>query len=263
MRSFFTLLTIFAFVTAHAFSPTDSVGISTIGGVLVIIHKVDKGEGLLAISRRYNVTIDDIKKVNPQLKTLSVGQKVKIPYTLKTPVDSTKITIDEAHANADSREVPSTKIHVVIQGETISKIASKYKISPQQLIKWNTIKNNSISIGQELKVSGNVDIKPFEKWNKSNSNSMKVDSPKNILSSNTRQIEENGLVMQTSKTTHPSLAIGSFFICVSPDNQKQLLLKVEVNEPLHANCIIGLSKESIEKLGLDLNIPITIKYNIP
>ena len=50
------------------FSPEikkDSIGIETINGKTFIVHKVDAGETLYAISRRYGVTVEQIVTQNP------------------------------------------------------------------------------------------------------------------------------------------------------------------------------------------------------
>ena len=43
-------------------------------------------------------------------------------------------------------------IHVVKKGETLGKIAQKYKCSVTNLKKWNNLTSNNIKIGQKLKV---------------------------------------------------------------------------------------------------------------
>jgi LysM repeat protein len=253
-------------VLANAFSPTDSVGIQKIGNQFVIIHKVDKGEGLLALARRYNVTVSDIQALNNGLKAPTIGQKIKIPISAqvaKPLTDSTKITVDQSHANADSKEFSGEKKHTVAAGETIAKIAAKYKISTQQLIKWNSIKNNTVAVGQELRVSGATSIKPYEKWNQANGTGAKVDSPKNVLSSPVKYIEEYGLPVEMEKISHPTLPIGTFIICINPENQKQLLLQVEQNKILNEKCIIGLPQSKITQLEISTQLPLLIKYNLP
>lgn len=252
-------------IAVQAAAPTDSVGILKVGNQFVIIHKVDKGEGLMAIARRYNVTVDELKALNKNLKNPSIGQKIKVPIRIipKPQPDSTKITVDESHANADAKEFSGDKKHVVTQGETIAKIAAKYKISTQQLIKWNNIKNNTILVGQELRVSGTTAIKPYEVWNQANSTSAKVDSPKNTLSAPVKMVEEFGLPQIVEKTTHPTLPVGTFILCTHPETQKQVLLQVEQNTPLRDKCVIGLSQSNLEKLGLTVDLPVLIKYNLP
>jgi LysM repeat protein len=44
-----------------------------------LTHKVEAGETLFSISRKYNVTQEDITKLNPDLEVLSIGRELKIP----------------------------------------------------------------------------------------------------------------------------------------------------------------------------------------
>lgn len=251
-------------------SPLDSVKVTKHKGILYIVHKADKGDGLIALAKRYNTTVDEIKKANPKLNQLNLGQKINIPLVEnkntndKKLTDTTKINVDESHANADSKELYSAKVHTVQSGETLTKIAAKYKVSIQQLIKWNAIKNNKIEIGQQLVVSGNVSLKSFEKWNAVNSLTSKVDSVKNILSSAVNLIEEQGIASTTPFNAHASLPIGSFVICINPDTKKQVLIKIEQTTPLATDAIIGLNETVLAILGLsESSNRIIIKYNQP
>jgi len=240
-------------------SPKDSIGSNKILDKLVIIYKVEKGDGLLAIAKKYNTTVDEIKKMNPKLKTVSVGQKIYVPH--KIVIDSTKILIDESHANADLKEIDKTKKHIVQRGENLQKIAAKYKISVQQILKWNNVLTNQLLIGQELIVSGNIGIAAYEKWNFQNSQSLKFNEPKNILSPTTKQVEERGFSATTPKITHPTLPIGSYLICTNTESRNQILLKVESNALLPNQEIIGISKEVELELNLTAdNKIVLIKY---
>ena len=52
----------------------------------------------------------------------------------------------------DEKE-PKKEYYVVKKGDTLTKIAKKYKTTVKQLVKWNNIKNpNLIKIGQKLRV---------------------------------------------------------------------------------------------------------------
>jgi LysM repeat protein len=249
--------------------PKDSVGLAKVKGKIVIVHKVNKGEGLLAIARKYNTTVDEIKALNKGLKTPGVGQKIKVPYNKPTKVetaaiDSTKVTVDESHANADSKEITYERKHIVAQGETLVKIAAKYKVTTQQLVKWNSLKNNNVTGGQELIVSGATATKSYEKLNQQNSTSSKIDTPKNILSPSTTLIEETGFAIVFEKITHPTLPIGTFIVCVNPETQKQVLVQVEQNTQLKENIIIGINQATLNSLGLSAeNATITINYHQP
>ena len=60
-------------------------------------HIVQKGETLYAISKKYNVSVDDIKKANKGLgESLSLNQEILIPIRRNTQ-------------NADSAYVPKNK----------------------------------------------------------------------------------------------------------------------------------------------------------
>lgn len=252
-------------------NPLDSVKVIKKNGLSYIMHKVEKGDGFLALARRYNTTVDDIKKANPKLKDLRAGQKVNIPLVQaiindeRTSIgDTLKITVDESHANADSKEINSAKIHTVIAGETLNKIAQKYKITTQHLLKWNAIKNGKIDIGQQLIVSGNTAIKPYEKWNAPNSLAAKADSPKSILAAPITLVEETTQALSTPLNTHPTIPVGSFVLCINPETKKQILIQIEHTEALPIGYTIGLKPELLSILGYTENKNrISIKYNQP
>jgi len=70
-------------------------------------HKVEKGQTLYAISKEYNVEIDDILRVNPGLtQTLSTGMLLNLPIEKKEEI--TDIAVEEK----DSLHVDFDKIQV-------------------------------------------------------------------------------------------------------------------------------------------------------
>ncbi len=110
----------------------DSLGTTKKNGKQFIIHEVEAGETLYALSRRYGVGVQEIKDANDgNLSSLDLGQKVLIPY-VKEVVDK------------------NSKIHVVKSSETLFSISRAYNIQVDDLRKWNGITDNNISIGQKL-----------------------------------------------------------------------------------------------------------------
>ncbi|UYW02518.1 LysM peptidoglycan-binding domain-containing protein [Flavobacterium agricola] len=83
----------------------------------VVEHKVEKGDTVTSIARKYNVSASDIYRLNP-----SAAQGIQLDAILKVPVSQTKT-------------VASTtgKKHVVAPKETVYSIARKYEISPADL----------------------------------------------------------------------------------------------------------------------------------
>lgn len=121
------------------FSPeikTDSIGIETINGKTFIVHKVDAGETLYAISRRYGVTVEQIVAQNPTADAgLEIEQILKVPYVPKTskPVGA-----------------PQGKSHKVAAQETLFSISRLYGVTVDELKQWNNLTDNTLSLGQEL-----------------------------------------------------------------------------------------------------------------
>ena len=101
-------------------------------------YTVKRGDTLYSIAREYNVSVKDLKEVN-NLNTdvLYIGQELLIPSKV---IDD--ITDDEVDNN----------IYVVQRGDSLYSISKKYKTTVQELIDLNNLENNSLSIGQKLKV---------------------------------------------------------------------------------------------------------------
>ena len=109
------------------------------------VHVVKKGENLSIIAKKYHISVKQLKTWN-NLKSdnLRIGQKL-IVYSSGAPMAQA--------GNAKPVERSTTqKIHVVKSGETLGKIAQKYKCSVTDLKNWNNLKSTTIQVGQKLKV---------------------------------------------------------------------------------------------------------------
>lgn len=85
--------------------------------VKYLIHKAEMGETLYSISKKYDVKVDDIEKLNPDLEVLSIGQELKIPYytaliTTDTINGTTTTYIDweKIFGKKDTLTTPSIRI---------------------------------------------------------------------------------------------------------------------------------------------------------
>lgn len=126
------------------------------------VHIVKKGETLSTIARKYHVSVNQLKQWNNMKSDrLSIGQKLVV-YSSGAPM---------AQAGNDKPvERSTTQItHTVKKGETLGKIAQKYKCTVTDLKRWNNLKSTNIQVGQKLKVyppenqnvsSGNNNNKP-------------------------------------------------------------------------------------------------------
>lgn len=117
----------------------DSIGVERTDGKLFILHRITAGETLYSISKKYKVSVEEVKKANPaSAQGLQVGQILKVPTVLPA-----------ASATANT-SLESAKKHTVAAGETLYSIATKYGISVDALKKANPGLSSSISVGQEL-----------------------------------------------------------------------------------------------------------------
>jgi LysM repeat protein len=124
-------------VSVSFFNPEikqDSIGMETINGKPFVVHKIERGETLYSISKRYGVTVDQILEHNPDADAgLEVDQILKVPYVTRTP---------KRPSNGNN--------HIVGTGETLFSISRQYGVSIDELKQWNNLTDNALALGQEL-----------------------------------------------------------------------------------------------------------------
>jgi LysM repeat protein len=126
----------------------DSIGTKKSQGRIFIIHKVDKGQGLFAISKRYNTTIDAIKKANSNqdLDNLMLGQEILVPHNVLS-----------AKPYEVKKEIPLIKntsskpiMHTVASNDNLLSIAIKYNTTMQKIRDYNNLTSDKLTNGQKL-----------------------------------------------------------------------------------------------------------------
>ncbi len=132
--------------------PNDGVIMKPGSGISFVIHKVRRKETLFSLAKKYNVSIDDIKKYNKQLyaESLRKNDKIKIPQG--TP-SVTKV--DEVITTSPSQTTTvatATEKHTVQPKETVYGIARMYGITMSELIGMNPGLTTDLPIGTELNV---------------------------------------------------------------------------------------------------------------
>lgn len=105
-------------------------------------YTVKAGEGLYAISRNFSVSIDDIKKYNPEVSTgLKVGQEILVPASASLATNVRPQTPDDQN---------KTFRHTVSRGETVYSIAKMYNTTVEEIYRYNDGARNGITEGQYL-----------------------------------------------------------------------------------------------------------------
>jgi membrane-bound lytic murein transglycosylase D len=99
-------------------------------------HRVEEGESLTTLARKYRITVDAIADANGlTAKTpLQVGEKLIIPAT------------------APRAETGKLVRYRVRRGDTLSSIAEQFSVSVEQLKRWNGIRGTQVARGVTLRV---------------------------------------------------------------------------------------------------------------
>jgi len=103
-------------------------------------YEVQKGDNLFSIAKKFNVSLEDLKKWN-NLNDLNVEQGSKLAL-----VNNDEEPVKEATYKT---EVKITE-HIVDRGETIGIIARKYDVSISDIKDWNKIEDSNIQLGAKL-----------------------------------------------------------------------------------------------------------------
>src|SRR5690606_7929828 len=118
-------------------------------------HKVKKKETLYGIAQLYNVSVDDIKKLNKELysRGLNKGERLLIPAASKTT---------NADNSGPGKTLPGTQKYTVKAKETKFGIARKFGISIAELEDLNPDLEEELKIGQTLIVPDKTVIENAE-----------------------------------------------------------------------------------------------------
>lgn len=120
-----------------------------------IYHKINSGETLSMIARKYQVTVEQIKQWNHlESDMIRAGESLKIE-TKEAAATAESETNVKAQTSATPQPAPAQPkpiYHKIKRGETLSTIAQKYHVSIKQLKQWNHLKSDMIREGEKLKI---------------------------------------------------------------------------------------------------------------
>ena len=115
-------------------------------------HKVRRGQTLGGIARRYGTSIRNLQRLNGlrSAHLIRVGQRLRVPLRGKgRRLAARSVQV----ARNDSRD----GTHIVRPGESLGKIARRYKTTVAALQRLNGIKNAAlIPVGKKLRLSANA-----------------------------------------------------------------------------------------------------------
>ncbi len=183
LKTTFLLLLIGGFALGNP-TPADSVGTETKGGKRFVLHRVEQGQTLFAIGRRYNTSPEAIKQANPGMTDIRYNEVLRVPMAdlpatqpstvskkITQPLSKTGTAVASVTATARSvsarqqaredteaakrieKEVKKEGLHVVEAGQTLYSLAVRYGVLQADLRQWNGLTTDNLRAGQTLIVS--------------------------------------------------------------------------------------------------------------
>lgn len=106
-------------------------------------HIVKQGETLYSIARKYGTTVQELMALNELAdNNLEVGQELVI-----VPLNGEQLRQGDPHPSAEE-----PVYHTVKEKETLYGISRKYNVPVETIRKLNSLPDNSISVGQKLRI---------------------------------------------------------------------------------------------------------------
>ena len=260
-----------------------------------INHLVDVGETLYAISRKYGVTVEQLKSWNELTSNeLSVGQNLVVmveDITAETPIQT---LVPETETSLDKSEIST--FHIVTEKETLYSISRQYNISVYDLKTWNDLSDNNLSIGQRLLLKGDSSVttaglkEPVQEQEGTSHVRETLDSAETELTPvidastvtefNSRVVTEGALqkvleegmaqVIENSTDTkkylalHRSADVGTVMRVKNLMNNLIIYVRVVGKLPgtgPNDNLLLKISRTAFERLGgIDQQFPVEVSY---
>lgn len=124
------------------------------------IHLVESGESLYKIAKKYGISLEKIKELNPNIKpeSIQIGDKIivkasEIEVEIANEESQIVVIQTDSKNSANPEECEDelgNKIHTVQKGETLFKIAKKYKIKLSDLKELNEEVVENLPVGYQL-----------------------------------------------------------------------------------------------------------------
>lgn len=140
------------FESLTALQPIISSTVTAEASAAIQSYTVKSGDSLWGISKAYSVSIDQLLQLNGLKKTatLKIGQQINIPVTAAIPeVKSTAVAADSQIASQQYR---------VVRGDSLSKIAKKFKTTVASLKSANNKASDLIQLGERLLIPSSVEV---------------------------------------------------------------------------------------------------------
>ncbi len=290
MKKVFTVILFLSSFSALAHK-CDSIGTKVKNGKTYILHKVEKGDGLYSLSKRYNVALKSIVDQNPGSDSaIKIDQLLLIPMYAK-----------EVNTKIESVSTSLTNSHKVEAGQTLYTISKKYEISVESIKKINNLNSDELSEGQVLIIkAAKEDLPTNTKKDKVAKDSDKIKSEltenkyedvgfntevttktlesssgytikvEKLVEYDIEKVEETGIVtvgndeLPSDKNfaLHFNAPVGTVIMVTNPVNKSTVFVKVIGNftKPENSSEILRISALSSQKIAIKSKDKVVVSY---
>ena len=114
-----------------------------------IVYTVKKGDTMWDIAQSYGISYRDIRRWNG-----SPGSKLNLGQQLVLYVPQAKAEAKVEPPSGAEKAIPSVKVltYRVRRGDSLWKISRRFKVTPADLRKWNSLRNNRLNPGDLITV---------------------------------------------------------------------------------------------------------------
>lgn len=106
-------------------------------------HIVGKGDTMYSLSKKYNITINDLQELNGLVTNdLKLGQELTVR----------KDSVSSPNQTNMAKTAVGNRSYFVEKGDTLYSISKKYNMTVDELKQLNRLSDTSLNIGQELQV---------------------------------------------------------------------------------------------------------------
>ncbi|HBG70175.1 MAG: hypothetical protein A2W93_10585 [Bacteroidetes bacterium GWF2_43_63] len=125
-------------------------GIKTSGQGTGQYYIVRSGDNLSTIAKRYGVTVSDLQKWNNLSSTrINAGQKLLVSKTAVKNTTTQNTTVQNTSTQQTSSGSKKV-VYTIKSGDNLGSIAAKYKVSVDDIKKWNGLTSSNIVAGKTL-----------------------------------------------------------------------------------------------------------------
>lgn len=256
----------------------DSLGLKKENNKTYLVHKIDAKQSLFSVLKRYNLSLNEFKQVNPEVEIpVKTGELVFIPlHYLDESTSTLGIVAKTEEKPAAPVETPKNNgIHIVTAKQSLLTVANLYKVTMAEIRKWNNLTSDVLKEGQRLVVSAPSGKTPIDKstlLQSKGGEELKPNpaAPEQAETNGMRKTIETGMAElidvpdNSGKylALHKSAPVGTLVLVKNLANGQSIWVKVIGRLPnTDSKLIIKLSPKAFERLNaVDKRIRAEISY---